>query len=709
MAHRRLTQPGPWSDRNASRRRLVLLALPLALLGCRPTPEPVAPATPPVEITVDPDPPIASPGDLGRAWFQPAAPYEAVELKVSAAGRRPAKLDDVANLDDFSFLDETARARLAQSGIVATPVPDPTPSDVYRRNSAERRASFVTIDALLDTFDRLADATSELLENGPLPERLSQLTLTMLSRSQAQFETVAGSEWKDAARYNSAYFAMAASLLGVESRVEPGAARLARRELELRAKPARPRGSTLFPYQLSDPTSPEVPTDSTEAITRYRDTLAWYRATPFATDYVDERGDRVEATRLHRQLLLLTHALVQPTDEPLRGWRELDQTLAFLDGTPDGLGPAEIFAAAAAVYGEHRRLRDYDATGKLPEFAARLSAVSTPGAGAVGRNQPGRVRVQLFGPPSAPERGVLQPLAELTPPDLGLALLSALGQPRAADYLDRTDRPLRVALGQASERAAETEAATWRSSLGSGRLWVVAGLTTQPTSQHPWQQRQPAWQDRLLVTSLATWVSARHRRTGRLGHPTATAPVAPAGEPPVAWLEPEPAALGRLGYLAEALSAGLEQSGLQTPELAAAWRAFGNLLAALEQMARRELAGEALSAGEQEKLAYVGDELRWILDGLGAGSEPEAVATDLGVGLGPLQVVYAVVPHNGQPYLARGAVFSYLNGLPTDPPWDDATWRRELAGGEAPAQPAWVGSYVIPNRFAPELPGAETP
>ena len=77
------------------------------------------------------------------------------------------------------------------------------------------------------------------------------------------------------------------------------------------------------------------------------------------------------------------------------------------------------------------------------------------------------------------------------------------------------------------------------------------------------------------------------------------------------------------------------------------------------------------------------------------------VATDpngqvLEEAIGRVFEIAVVVPDGrGNLHLARGGVFSYYEfPWPMSDRLTDEAWREMLAAGQAPAQPAWTGSFI---------------
>lgn len=706
--------------RGGSRTAVVGCVAAALLCACRaPAPPPKAPTTTPSPA---PEPPPEMLRPRGTAFRSPG-PYRPSSVTAAVPGYSlAADLHQVANLKQFAFLNDSQRALLGRQHFVVTPAADAAPEGVYERNIAARLPSILTTDMALLAFDRVARRTWRRLEAESLPALLTALTLSLVERSAEQYRAAPSAELKDAARANLAYLAVAARLLGLAAEDETGAGRQAAAELA-RLDTGQIR-SAIFPYAFPA----EIPalTEAADRPARARAALAWYTAAPFATRYRNARGDPVEAWGVVRQMLLLSHALGTPPEEPLRQWETVADTRRFLLGATAELDVADLLATAEEVYGPRRTLRDYDDFQRLRQFATALSQRVRPslGAAGLGPELPYPERFRLFGAPHRPDRDLLVELSDpLRRVAGGLDLFAALGHPRAAELLEHTYRVpattprYDTALERVRAYFEALEPDTWRADLYLGRLWACAALAG-PTAGHPQFQQAPAWADRTLLATLAAWATLRHEDSLGPPPPPALAPEPRRDpQPPVGYVEPAPELYNRLAYLAAGMTAGLQVLGLLTDDLAAEQLALAELLTFCRTAAERELRNESLTLAERQWLFGFDRILGALLESAGeavpvAGVAEAAVlgTARLEIGVGPVQVLDVIVPDSGKFYLARGAVLSYHEqARPLESRWSDAEWQQLLVSGSAPGQPEWAASFVVPNRSQPHLPAATAP
>jgi hypothetical protein len=160
---------------------------------------------------------------------------------------------------------------------------------------------------------------------------------------------------------------------------------------------------------------------------------------------------------------------------------------------------------------------------------------------------------------------------------------------------------------------------------------------------------------------------------------------------------------------------GLESRGLLTGNTAANLDRMDNLLSFLLDIAQKELAGQALTLEEYDRIKFYGGELEAITlaaaDQEGEGQpffeeDDQAalvadVATDpngfvLEEAIGRIFEIYVAVPDGeGGLHIAKGGVFSYYEfSWPMDDRLTDEAWRAMVEAGQAPDQPEWTSSFI---------------
>jgi hypothetical protein len=181
-------------------------------------------------------------------------------------------------------------------------------------------------------------------------------------------------------------------------------------------------------------------------------------------------------------------------------------------------------------------------------------------------------------------------------------------------------------------------------------------------------------------------------------------------EPPPSprhWVEPDPVAFARLGAMAALMRDGLDARGLLTKSTRQLLKDYLAMTGRLERIAASELAGEPMSAADNEWLEAMGGILEGIWWKTGdklRTLEPDiddmaAIVADIGSGggeavevaTGYIDLIYVLVPDDeGRFQVARGGTYSsYEFVVPTSERLTDEAWREMLESGQAPDRPAW--------------------
>jgi hypothetical protein len=234
--------------------------------------------------------------------------------------------------------------------------------------------------------------------------------------------------------------------------------------------------------------------------------------------------------------------------------------------------------------------------------------------------------------------------------------------------------------------------------------------------QYPAFMQTLAWTRKDIHAALGSWTELKHDTI--LYAKQVMAEMGGGGEepePPHSWVEPNPEAYARLLALTRMTRDGLTSRNLLSENTSANLDRLEDLLNFLLDVAQKELAGKPLSTSEYERLKYYGGELEAMTlaaaDPQGEGNpvfsdDDQAalvadVATDpngqaLEEATGRIFEIYVAVPNGaGGLHIAKGGVFSYYEfPWPINDRLTDESWRAKLQAGQAPAQPAWTGSFI---------------
>ena len=227
-----------------------------------------------------------------------------------------------------------------------------------------------------------------------------------------------------------------------------------------------------------------------------------------------------------------------------------------------------------------------------------------------------------------------------------------------------------------------------------------------------------------MNSSLSSWAELRHDTILYAKQSGAEMGGGPEGKPQ-GYVEPDPEVYARLAYLAWRSREGLKERGMLPEKLAVAYGKFEDTLMFLKGIAEKELTNEQRTDEEYRRIQYFGGELERLTlqviegdEGVGRWFEitNEAdrnlacvadVHTSFGscleVGVGPAYRIYVVVPHpDGGLQIAKGGVFAYYEfAWPASDRLTDEKWQALLKSGQAPEQPEWTKSFVVPGSALP--------
>ena len=239
--------------------------------------EPVTPTTSPQVIEIVPSPtipPVASPTIVIPEVTKTAPPTviapsaTAVPEQVSGvetistpifASYNPAQVDavpamfhepiapDMSNVLVPFALSPDQLSRLGLDGVVVSPGVEKEFFTVYEKARYDNVPIFVTSDSLLHSYHLIFDKVLRTAERQAFIPLLSELNKAMLAQADAQYQSLQGSAWEDAARRAVAFIGVGAKLLDPEVTVPDYAQELVQAELALVEAAAGIQASPLFP------------------------------------------------------------------------------------------------------------------------------------------------------------------------------------------------------------------------------------------------------------------------------------------------------------------------------------------------------------------------------------------------------------------------------------------------------------------------------
>ena len=711
---------------------------------------PASTATP--VITPTPVAPTATPtaSETGSAF----AVFEEPAVKAVPAIYHEPIAPDLGNVLVPSVLSEDQLARLAKEGVVVSPGMEKEFFTVYEQARYANVPIFITSDSVLHVYHLLFDKTLRTSEALYFSPRLRGLNQALLAQADKQYRAISPGPWKEAALRTVAFIGVAGRLTDPELAIPAYAVDLVEAELDLIEAADGIHPSPIFPgLEYGEDYTQYIPRGhyaGSEELQAYFKSMMWYGRMTFRLKTKDPEMGRAET----RSALLLTHALrtAKAFGQPAENtWADLYNPTAFLVGQSDDLTVQQYGEMMATVYGPKTNLDNLTDEMLLDTFIAEMSKLPPPRIlGLVISQEDDEIEatqgLRFMGQRFVPDAYIFRQLVYRNVGDAtqnrrglpnGLDLLAAFGSERAYQILDEQGQTAYknypAQMEKMQEWVAELTPAEWTSTLYNTWLYSFRPLIEPRGDGYPAFMQSTAWQDKQLHTALGSWSELKHDTVlyakqiyAEMGGG------GPAPPPPLlarGYVEPIPEFYARLRGLVKMTYEGLDQRGMLSNRDTASLKQLETLLDNLQRLAEKELRGEPLTDEEYAFIRYYGGELEHLVmasadtpeDDPNAlpvlDEDPQAaviadVATDpdpdgdgapnpvvLQVGVGRINDIHVVVPlieADGGIFLqvAKGGAFSYYEfPWPADDRLTDQKWRTMLDTGDAPAPPAWVGSF----------------
>jgi hypothetical protein len=609
----------------------------------------------------------------------------------------------------------TATRVLAQRGFLVVPARYPSFEALYHDPAHAGQPLLVSADTVLHTTFRALQHVQRTVEGAHLLPELSLLDRRLFERSWAHYEErAAGGTQVDqriaaTALRSAAYFAVPLSVLDPEFTPPEVLSTVVSAELALieasdaiTISPAMTVRNLPEEEQLRvDYRSFSLSSDADQGWARYRTALQWHRA-------VALRPAQREETRTAALIAWMLDT--DPAASVL--WQRIQSTLGYFEGRDASYTPDQYAGLLQLIWeesGDISVLADEEGLDALTNAAASLPLPDHPLWAFWSRaGMPERTWRYVAGP-FCPGQYILSQTAgdqigtgasrrDLPSYiDLG-AVIGAMEAYRVAEELGATEYDGYLdQIGRVRNELASLATSYWTDSLDWNWLYTYASLVREKTAAYPSWMRESAWRRGELQTVFGSWTWIRRGAV----QPAAALPE---GERetvgPALWgyLQPQPELYARLAALTRQLTQGLEARLMLGEADRVLLLDLEAWLSYLQDVARRELTGQALAPDDYQRLG----DYAAVLAEFGAviGTEPDLrVAMRAATGetaqlveaLGPVDEIYLVVEREGTLYLARGGVYSHYElQWPLDEAVTDESWRAQLETGEAPDRPSWA-------------------
>ena len=455
---------------------------------------------------------------------------------------------------------------------------------------------------------------------------------------------------------------------------------------------------------------------------RYFRAVTWFGRITFRAAVISET-----------QQALLTLRALQSDPVAVESRQQIVDTLEFLIGPVDNLGPEDYVPLVDEVFGGDLTLEAIADTALLAEYQLRLEALPPPAINTailaegtleeeldeIGRG------FRLMGQRFTIDANVLQqlidpyivqrtiPTALDVPAALGSDTAFVLSSEAGAAQFPNYESQM-TAL---REEVSGLTARDWLTNVYGGWLWTLQPFWVRDNDAYPPLMNTDAWMRRDLQTALASYTELKHATILYTAQPMGG--MGGGGELPLTYgyVEPNPLVFARIAIVSKALYDGLLELGLVNSDETSylmfthgTLQQITRLSAYLADVAQRELNGVGLTEEDHYFIQYsFASHLMGIRMGIQMLQEgppkPVALVTDIAsngvtgevlqVATGGVDYIYVVIPTSNGLQLARGGVYSFYEFVNQDGErMTDEEWRAQVEAGNLPPRPTWVEPFL---------------
>ncbi|MBE5823873.1 MAG: DUF3160 domain-containing protein [Butyrivibrio sp.] len=636
-----------------------------------------------------------------------------------------------------SEYNDTSKMRnaLADKGFAVRPDGYHEFFDVYELNRYNMFPNFVTVDSLMHTYHLYFSYLLKSIEKESLADQLKLVSAEMLARSTAQYESLKGTDFEEAALRNVAFFYVGAKLQ--DSSAESGIDDSSFAEVTDTEYNKIMEASAIEPCLLTglneDYTQykPRGYYEGDEALEAYFRAMMWYGRISFA----------LESEEMVKSAVLMSCALSQDDAD----YNSLYDVTSFFAGVSDDFTYGEMVQVLDGAYGKvpdaEEVAGDEAAFGKVVEALKKAQPPKINGIPVMENEENVIPSFRFMGQRFTIDAAIMQNLiyraVEENPegerrylPD-ALDTAAALGSEEAFKILDEqgdtkfknyTDN-----LAVMQETFDNSDMELWGASLYAGWLYTLRPLFEKRGEGYPWYMQNDEWNKKKLETFAGSYAELKH---DTILYAKQVAAEMGGGDDEMpddrGYVDPEPVIYSRFIDLAGKTSKGLEAAGMLSSAEKDDLALLSDIAMRLLEISEKELKNEALSDDDYEFIRGYGGNLEhfWAevnaADGLDLVHSYQApcpviadIATDpngtvLEVGSGKADTVFVVFPIDGELHVGSGSVYSFYQfTVPIDERMTDEEFRASLEGGyldddwnwvendNITMQPDWTQSYRI--------------
>jgi len=583
--------------------------------------------------------------------------YEEVSVNISP--KVPAysvsqNLNNVTNASDFNFSD-AAKNLLVKNAFVVKPSYNNEFFPLYESNRYSYTPNFITTDSMLHNYHLMFDFLLKQLEEQKLAAELKQLNANMLSESLSQYNSLKGTEWENAAKRNTGFFAVGSKLLDPSINAPSIVANEVNKELALieahqgvEKSPVMnigggqdtmidtPQGPQSL-EALKEDYSQYIPRghyDKTEQLKAYFKSMMWYGRLTFRMKNDDEV----------KSALLVTLALNKENNQ--NSWNKIYEPVNFFVGKSDDITYYQFKDLAEKVYGTNATIQSVSSDkNKLTSFINETKTLEPPQINSMpifnAAIQPDREKeikgFRFMGQRFTIDASIFQRLiyrevgdktkscqafkpeetgclsgARCLPKGLDIPatmgsneaknILNGMGETKYACYSENMSKMNEYVIGLNTE--------IWTQNLYWGWLYQLRPLLDVKQSGYPTFMQNAAWLRKDLNTFLGSWSELKHDTILYAKQVYAELGAGgPEEKDDRGYVEPNPYVYARLASLLKMTNEGLEIRGLLTTSMKDNLSKMEQLAMSLKTISEKELNNEKLTDEEYELIRSYGGQL----------------------------------------------------------------------------------------------------
>jgi hypothetical protein len=607
--------------------------------------------------------------------------------------------------------------------------------DVYESNRYQLFPSFITTDSIMHTYHIYFAHLLEKTEKDYLSADLSTLSKNMMDNTLAQYKSLKGTEWEEAALRNLEFFGVANLLQ--ENSIDAASISAAYKDVVNSEYEKVMNCSTMDECAIS-----KLPEDYTQykprgyyvgdaELEKYFRTMMWYGRIPFALD--DDE--------CIKSAILMSFAIAQSPEE----WNRIYSVTSFFAGASDDPGYNELAGLIIGAYGSSIEATSLPGNSKgFDNIKKALSSLKMPEINSIpvmDGDDPVIPSFRFMGQRFTVDAAIMQKLIysavkensegdkRMLPDTLDVP--AALGSGTAAsilkekgafDYQNYTEN-----MSAASDHFNNASSEVWDASLYSSWLNTLRPLLEEKPEGYPSFMLSEEWNKKSLETFAGSFAELKHDTI--LYSKAAMAEMGGGDIDPVddrGYVSPEPVVYSRLVSLSNKTRDGLLSLNMLSDDQKENLDRLSEICMTLLTISEKELKNEELSSADYDFIREYGGYIEhfWfeankekVEDIYQSEQAPCPVIADIAtdpngevleVGSGYAHFMYVVFPVGGELHVGRGAVYSFyqfnqpMSDRLTDPDFKkmisegylDDNWNY-VENEDILQQPEWTQSYRI--------------